>query len=576
MKERYWHIQMFLPDGKGGKQIDSIKMLQEDIPIIGTGDWDDIQCRHFKGEENGLEIGDIIMVREGKKPLALCEIISDCFSDSTLTKKFKNYWFRKVKVLDWAKNDEISSLFSQGTLNILYKSSNTRSWHYINNWYKNIKHKQTMNNFSNLLEKNKNIILTGAPGTGKTYKTAEIAVSLIDGFDKVPNSRKEIMSRYKELINHKQIAFTTFHQSLDYEEFVEGLKPDIDDDGSGKGTFSVKSGIFKTMSQIALKNLENSKKPAEAFFKEKSISELFDFFLDDAMSNKKEFDYDSNKHESGSNKFELLPHNDDNYFYVQIKKNQSLKQQRIVKDGLLFVLLNESKINRPTDISKLFNTRFKYQYTFMFLILDLLRKDLIELTKNSINYKLDEKEDLKKTVLIIDEINRGNISKIFGELITLLEKDKRIGEENEILATLPYSQDSFGIPNNLYIIGTMNTADRSIGHIDYAIRRRFAFVSLKSDKTIIKSYDNFDAGVKEKAENLFDKIKSYISKNINSDLDADDLMIGHSYFLCKTEEDFKIRIEYEIIPLIQEYEKDGIIMVDKCEMNLEFERWLSL
>src|SRR5690606_10212201 len=132
-----------------------------------------------------------------------------------------------------------------------------------------------------------------------------------DGSNNLPSKRSDLMKRYKELIKSKQIAFTTFHQSLDYEEFVEGLKPDIADDGTGKGTFSVKPGIFKAICVKAQKNLENSQKTADAIFKEKLVKELFENFLDESVSEKKEFDYDSSKQESGSNKFELIPHNDD-------------------------------------------------------------------------------------------------------------------------------------------------------------------------------------------------------------------------------------------------------------------------
>jgi 5-methylcytosine-specific restriction protein B len=194
-----------------------------------------------------------------------------------------------------------------------------------------------------------------------------------------------------------------------------------------------------------------------------------------------------------------------------------------------------------------------------------------------------EKLGLKKStdntqnyVLIIDEINRGNISKIFGELITLLEKDKRINEENEITVTLPYSQEKFGVPSNLYIIGTMNTADRSIGQIDYALRRRFAFVSLKSDKSVLENYDKYKDDAKNKAISLFDTIQTFIIEHINEDLDAEDLMIGHSYFLCETEDNLKQRLEYEILPLIKEYEKDGIIMVDKKDLNDKITEWTAL
>ena len=122
----------------------------------------------------------------------------------------------------------------------------------------------------------------------------------------------------------------------------------------------------------------------------------------------------------------------------------------------------------------------------------------------------------------------------------------------------------------------MNTADRSIGAIDYALRRRFAFVSLKADKNIISTCDKYQGGTKIKAENLFDAIKTFIESNINEDLDADDLMVGHSYFLCETENDIKRRLEYEIVPLLWEYQKDGIITCERKTLKDKISEWQNL
>lgn len=271
-----------------------------------------------------------------------------------------------------------------------------------------------------VIKQKKQIILQGAPGTGKTYSSSEIAVKLID--ENAPSDRAELMKRYKELVNKEQIFFTTFHQSMDYEEFVEGIKPKTI---NGNITYELEDGIFKK----ACKSAENN-----------------------------------------------------------------------------------------------------------------------------------------KVVLIIDEINRGNISKIFGELITLLEVDKRKGRENEIEVILPYSKEKFSVPDNLYIIGTMNTADRSIGYIDYALRRRFAFISIKADKLAIENYyDNINknSDCKDKAINLFDDIKNLIDKNINEEFESDDIMIGHSYFMAQIFEELQNKLEYEIKPLLLEYFKDGILKSNK-------------
>ncbi len=401
-----------------------------------------------------------------------------------------------------------------------------------------IEKQKGMESIIKLVQANKNLILTGAPGTGKTYKTAEIAVALIDGSNKLPNKRADVMNRYKTLINEKQIAFTTFHQSLDYEEFIEGLKPELDDN-TKEMTYQVKEGIFKGICERAKEKTSMA-----------SLNEAIEQFKESCSEN-----------------------------IVKVKNKSGTEFSVTYRGGKTFrVRSDNSEAEEGRDfpanidaIKKMYqgNEDGIYNKTYVWGILKYLRENY-----SVTNYSVDNTD--KKYLLIIDEINRGNISKIFGELITLLEKDKRIGEENEITVTLPYSQETFGVPSNLFIIGTMNTADRSVGHIDYAIRRRFSFLSLKSDRNVISSYDKYDNGTNEKAENLFDEIKDFISNNINADLDAEDLMIGHSYFLCKTADDLKMRLEFEMIPLIEEYEKDGIIMLDKSSMKIKFEEWKAL
>ena len=186
----------------------------------------------------------------------------------------------------------------------------------------------------------------------------------------------------------------------------------------------------------------------------------------------------------------------------------------------------------------------------------------------------------KPVVLIIDEINRGNVSKIFGELITLLESDKRSQGTHPIKVMLPYSKTLFGVPSNLYIIGTMNTTDRSTGTLDYALRRRFAFVTLKSDRTVVANYyENLgEDELGDTALALFDDIRNFISdpKHLCGDFGIDDLMVGHSYFMAKTKEELSNRIEFEVIPLIGEYISDGILNVKPSERDRAFSSWVNL
>ena len=186
----------------------------------------------------------------------------------------------------------------------------------------------------------------------------------------------------------------------------------------------------------------------------------------------------------------------------------------------------------------------------------------------------------KSVVLIIDEINRGNVSKIFGELITLLETDKRDRGEHPIKVTLPYSKTQFGVPDNLYIIGTMNTTDRSTGTLDYALRRRFAFVTLQSNRKVIEEYYNKlnNQDLKAKALSLFDDIEKFITnpKHLCGDYDIHDLMIGHSYFITSSEEEFSNKVKYEILPLISEYITDGLLNIKTEEKKIAFNSWGKL
>ena len=440
--DKFWHIQMHLPEGKDGVIVDSSLMLMEAEPIIGTGEWDDAQCRNFKTIDNG----SIVLVRKGSQALALCQIIGDNFTNDSLSAKYININYRKVKIIAWASEykQPRSGLFSQGTFKSCSKG--TEQYSYIESWLKYMNDIAYLEKCAKLLSKKHNIILQGAPGTGKTYNTAAIALKTLDITDVDLTHHKAVMIRYDELLG-KQIFFTTFHQSLDYEDFVEGLKPHVqtNDKGNSIGvTYEPEDGIFKRACNKAVENAE----------------------------------------------------------------------------------------------------------------------------------------DNKSVVLIIDEINRGNVSKIFGELITLLESDKRSQGNHPIKVILPYTKAEFGVPSNLYIIGTMNTTDRSTGTLDYALRRRFAFVTLQSDRSVIeKHYDKLgNANLKDMAVALFDDIKKFIEspKHLCGDMSIDDLMVGHSYFMAEDEEELKDKVEYEIIPLINEYINDGILNVKNEEKKTAFDSWLSL
>lgn len=374
-----------------------------------------------------------------------------------------------------------------------------------------------------LLENSGQIILQGAPGCGKTYITTELAVYLCDG--EVPSTREELKKRYKELQKEGRVEFATFHQSLDYEEFVEGLKPDTDSLNDKEMRFVVKSGIFKRICQAASATTTSNLKEAYNSFAEDVVN--YDDIYKINMPNGSMFGVTIN----GKGNLSL-------YTGKDFKLNGTLTYENI------------EKFFYGADLG--------YWKCYFKGIIDVLKKD----------YKLaaENKDANKPYVLVIDEINRANVSKVLGELITLLEKNKRLGGEDEFTVTLPYSGENFGVPDNLYIIGTMNTADRSLGYIDYAVRRRFAFMTIEAKSDVIREFYNGNGELMKKELLLFTSVSDLIKDNLNPDFDLNNIMVGHSYFLAKSDDDFELNLEYKIRPLLEEYLRDGII-VDNGEIK---------
>lgn len=481
-----------------------------------------------------LKVGDLIAAKDGFKIIAIGEVTSVsenyCTWKDLIEEEKANYYgvsledeIDIIEVNKWIELKKVIEYKLQGTGIIRDEIANKKC---NNIYYKGLIDMEIID----ILKQKKQIILQGAPGTGKTYSTAEIAINLIDG--KISDDRKKVMERYKELIKKNQIFFTTFHQSMDYEEFVEGYKPISND---GNIVYDVKDGIFK-----------------EACNKSKEVVEVGKVGLEEAWSN---FTYDfSNRVAKGIDNntgyLILQTLRDNNTFYLSIDDNNIVRY------------LPE---NNKTDKWLQLNNRVKEFYYSLKAEKSIgsmsYVKPLLKYLKENYNLSDPIENNENPVVLIIDEINRGNIAKIFGELITLLEADKRKNADNEIEVKLPYSKEVFSVPSNLYIIGTMNTTDRSIGYIDYALRRRFAFITIKADKEKIESfYNDKNSDCKNKALELFDYINNnIINNNLNEEFDSDDIMIGHSYFMAQNAEELKRKLEYEIKPLLLEYYKDGIL-----------------
>lgn len=443
-----------------------------------------------------------------------------------------------------------------------------------------------------LLKFNKNIILQGAPGTGKTFNTALIALGLIDenvDFQK----HKEVMKRYEELQKEGRIFFTTFHQSLDYEDFVEGLKPRVVEDGNGV-EYEVCDGIFK---KACKKALVTQMKESSVLTKIRPDAKVWKVSLAGTGENPIRSDCLKNGYiRIGWESYGNVPDfNEIEDFKDGGKAILRAFQSEMQEGDLVFSCFS----NREIDAIGVVTGDYEYRenvsdfprFRKVEWIVKNIREDIYQLNRNvvmtlSTVYKLKisledalnlihicSKEEItssdegKPVVLIIDEINRGNVSKIFGELITLLEKDKRIGGEHPLRVTLPYSGESFGVPSNVYIIGTMNTTDRSTGTLDYALRRRFSFVTLKADKDVIQN---------PKGRELFEDVERFVREFQTGEIELDDLMIGHSYFMAGNDEELKLKIEYEVIPLLKEYVKDGLLNCRREDMEAYFEAWRNL
>lgn len=442
----------------------------------------------------------------------------------------------------------------------------------------------------NIMKQPLNQILYGPPGTGKTYNTINKAIEIAnpkfntnEELDEKAE-RKAINEEYKRLVNEGQIVFTTFHQSMTYEDFIEGIKPVIDEneDGEKSVVYEIKDGIFKKIvgqskqlehinrndidwdnADYYKMSLGGKNNPHEheycisnnlagiSWGGEEDLTELLKITNWKSYRNSFSSQFPKIVEESKFNiqaSFSLgkMKIGD---IVVATKGNHIIDAIGKVTGRYIFDDENPTSLlhfrnvewfakNLNATPDRFLKKNISQQSIYQFYNSDVKIEAFKELTSTS-------KPEKKKYVIIIDEINRGNVSQIFGELITLIEEDKRLGNKEALEVTLPYSKEKFGVPSNLYIIGTMNTADRSVEALDTALRRRFVFEEMppKYDlEGLQQELFGFKAG----------EILKTINQRIEKLLDRDH-QIGHAYFINKNETTIVDSFYKNIIPLLQEY-----------------------
>ena len=377
---------------------------------------------------------------------------------------------------------------------------------------------KVVNVLVNDTNKIKNIILYGSPGVGKTYNTKKL-INLIES----RKSEKEIFKIIKnnELNNgididaiKDRVKLITFHQSFGYEDFIEGFRP------NEEGNIQLEKGIFLKVCKEAQNNLDDSKKTSSSLHKEYSLKNKLDAFIEHLGENTQLTD-------------EVHISNIDNKAFYYTSNSGGMVNAKISFNDILECALSD--IQSLHDIKNLTNISgtSRQRPTYVNKIYQLFKQFKAE---NIVSEQQVIEVQEKNYYLVIDEINRGNISKIFGELITLIEEDKR----DTLEVTLPYSKKPFKIPSNLYIIGTMNSTDKSIALIDIALRRRFTFLKMEPKLDLVNYFE-----AKELMRKLNEKISSTLGK---------DYQLGHSYFMnIENDDDLEFVLEYKIEPLLEEY-----------------------
>ena len=477
----------------------------------------------FCNGENKINVGDIVIIKKGTKTLlGYGKVISDYYFDDERTayKHCREVKWLKKGVWDVEDNlppktlTDIKLEKAQYLLNIM--NGNTQA--------------QEDNLVIKLLKYKPQIILQGPPGTGKTREAKRIAKALLG------------LGENDSLEGNEQFKLIQFHPSYSYEDFVRGIVAKPNEEGNGI-VYTAENKILGTFAKEAFNNWHKAQQSTQTL-KEEEVFEAFIEHIKEELAQSEDYKYPLTEavylFDADDKRFKYKGDNWEvhskglNMKFSEIKKiidSNTTERKDIIKNYNLEALTRQMSTYFLRIVEKYYEFRENYKPTV-------------------------DKIPLKNYVLVIDEINRANLSAVLGELIYALEYR---GEAVQSMYAIE-GENNLILPPNLYIIGTMNTADRSVGHIDYAIRRRFAFVNVLPKDLTNELGDQFES-------ELFAKVTNLFNTNLSPEFKKEEVQLGHSYFITKnTPIDF--RWEYEIKPILLEYVKDGILVGEGIETTI--------
>ena len=490
----------------------------------------------FYNGENKINIGDIVIVKRGTKTLlGYGKIISDYYFDEERA-AYKHC--RKVKWLKkgvWDAKDNLPR-------KTLTDTTLEKAQYLLNIMNENI-NKQENNHMIELLKYKPQIILQGPPGTGKTREAKRIAKALLG------------LGENDSLEDNEQFKLIQFHPSYSYEDFVRGIVAKPNEEGNGI-VYTAENKILGTFAKEAFNNWHKAQQSTQTL-KEEEVFEAFIEHIKEELAQSEDYKYPLTEavylFDADDKRFKYKGDNWEvhskglNMKFSEIKKiidSNTTERKDIIKNYNLEALTRQMSTYFLRIVEKYYEFRENYKPTV-------------------------DKIPLKNYVLVVDEINRANLSAVLGELIYALEYR---GEAVQSMYAIE-GENNLILPPNLYIIGTMNTADRSVGHIDYAIRRRFAFVNVLPkelegdfDKNLFKAVSElFIENYDEHISNPNIELKG--AQTLSPEFKPEDVWLGHSYFITKNTP-INIRWEYEIKPILFEYVKDGILVGEGIETTI--------